>query len=41
MQTGRDPHLPVDGRENSARSRHGEQAAIAPYHLRNFVLLHK
>ena len=38
MQTGRNPALREEVRENSARSRHGEQAVIAPYHLRNFVL---
>ena len=38
MQTGRNRDLPEDVRENSARSRHGEQAVIAPYHLRNFVV---
>jgi len=41
MQTGRDPAVRQAVRELTeppARSRHGEQAVIAPYHLRNFVL---
>ena len=38
MQIGRNPALREDVCEISARSRQGEQAVIAPYHLRNFVV---
>ena len=41
MQTGRDPALREDVRENSARSRHGEQRCDRALPLAEFRGLHK